>query len=115
MILTLFMNCKCTIYILKVYLLADDARGFLRTKITESPLKNIFEMNRSLLTGLTFFLPFPVLGISVHISLTLEGINIIDVFFISKIQVQKYTSPKPCCNVDQMLLRVPTVSYCYGN
>merc|ERR1719312_643976 len=46
------------------------ARGFFRTRITESPLRNIFEMNRSLFTGLAFFLPFPVLGSSVHISLT---------------------------------------------
>lgn len=51
------------------YLFADN--GFLKTKMTESPRKNIFEMNRSLFTGLTFFLPFPDLGISVHISLTL--------------------------------------------
>merc|ERR550532_2658870 len=50
------------------YLLA--AKGFLRTRMTESPRKNILLMNLSLLTGLAFFLPLPVLGISVHISLT---------------------------------------------
>lgn len=48
------------------------ANGFLRTKMTESPRRNIFEMNRSLLTGFTFFFPFPVRGTSVHISLTLK-------------------------------------------
>lgn len=54
-----------------VYLLGAVANGFLNTKITESPRRNIFDMNRSLLTGLTFFFPFPVLGTSVHISFTL--------------------------------------------
>ena len=33
------------------------ARGLLRTRMTESPLRNILEMNLSLLTGLAFFLP----------------------------------------------------------
>ena len=37
--------------------------GLRNTKITESPRKNIFEMKRSLFTGLAFFLPFPVLGV----------------------------------------------------
>merc|ERR1719367_1705699 len=46
------------------------ASGFLRTRMTESPLRNIFEMKRSLLTGFDFFLPLPVLGTSVHISFT---------------------------------------------
>lgn len=36
--------------------------GFLRTMITESPRRNILLINRSLLTGRAFFLPFPVLG-----------------------------------------------------
>lgn len=46
-------------------------RGFLRTRITESPLRNILEMYRSLFTGFPFFFcPFPDLGNSVHISLT---------------------------------------------
>ena len=78
------------------YLLgAAPAKGFLKTKITESPRRNILEMNRSLLTGLlcfntkeacylyyfffclekkvTFFFPFPVLGTSVHISFTFSS------------------------------------------
>merc|ERR1719222_505480 len=46
------------------------ARGFLSTRMTESPLRNILLMNRSLLTGFAFFFPFPVFGSSVHISLT---------------------------------------------
>merc|ERR1712241_1357328 len=46
------------------------ARGFFNTRMTESPRRNIFEMNLSLFTGLAFFLPFPVFGSSVHISLT---------------------------------------------
>merc|ERR1719493_25983 len=46
------------------------ASGFFKTRITESPLRNIFDMNLSLFTGLAFFFPFPVLGNSVHISLT---------------------------------------------
>ena len=33
------------------------ARGFFRTRMTESPRRNILEMKRSLLTGLAFFLP----------------------------------------------------------
>ena len=52
----------------KIYLAV--ASGFLRTRMTESPRRNILEMKRSLLTGLLFFLPFPVLGTSTHISLT---------------------------------------------
>ena len=46
------------------------ASGVLRTRMTESPRRNIFAMKRSLLTGLPFFWPSPVLGISVHISFT---------------------------------------------
>merc|ERR1711909_105975 len=44
--------------------------GFLSTRITESPRRNILEMYLSLFTGLDFFFPFPVLGTSVHISFT---------------------------------------------
>uniref|UniRef100_A0A1J3FXY8 Uncharacterized protein n=1 Tax=Noccaea caerulescens TaxID=107243 RepID=A0A1J3FXY8_NOCCA len=44
--------------------------GFLRTIMTESPRRNILLMKRSLLTASAFFLPFPVFGTSVHISLT---------------------------------------------
>ena len=40
------------------YLLA--AKGFLRTRMTESPRKNILLMNLSLLTGLAFFLPVKI-------------------------------------------------------
>lgn len=47
-----------------------NARGFFRMRITESPLRNIFEMNLSLFTGFDFFFPFPARGCSVHISLT---------------------------------------------
>lgn len=36
--------------------------GFLKTSITESPLKNSLLMNLSLLTGLAPFLPLPVFG-----------------------------------------------------
>lgn len=56
-------------FVVLVYLLMV-ASGFRKTRITESPLKNILEMKRSLFTGFTFFLPLPVRGISVHISLT---------------------------------------------
>lgn len=72
--MNVFIYAFESIFIMKnqmVYLLAAVASGFLKTKITESPRKNIFEMNLSLLTGLTFFFPFPVLGTSVHISFTL--------------------------------------------
>lgn len=41
--------------------------------MTESPRRNIFEINLSLLTGLAFFFPFPGFGISVHISLTFSN------------------------------------------
>ena len=34
--------------------------------MTESPRRNIFEMKRSLLTGLEPFCPLPVLGICMH-------------------------------------------------
>lgn len=51
---------------------ADVASGFLNTKMTESPRKNIFDINLSLLTGFTFFFPLPVRGTSVHISFTLS-------------------------------------------
>jgi len=49
-----------------------SANGFLRTRITESPRKNIFAMYLSLLIGFAF-LPFPVFGISYHISLTFSN------------------------------------------
>ena len=47
--------------------------GFLNTRITESPLRNILEMNLSLFTGAAFFAPFPVFGTSVQISLTFSS------------------------------------------
>lgn len=43
--------------------------------ITLSPLTNNFEMNRSLFTGLPFFLPLADLGVSVHICAELVGVN----------------------------------------
>ena len=46
------------------------ALGFLKTRITESPLRNILLMYLSLVTGFAFFWPFPTRGFSVHISLT---------------------------------------------
>jgi len=48
---------------------ADAAAGLRKTKITESPLRNIFATYLSLLTGFAFF-PLPFFGVSVHISLT---------------------------------------------
>merc|ERR1740123_2873833 len=45
--------------------------GFLRTRITESPRRNILLMNRSLFTGFAFFLP--PWGTSVHISRTFSS------------------------------------------
>ena len=36
------------------------AKGFLRTRMTESPRKNILLINLSLLTGLAFFLPVKI-------------------------------------------------------
>ena len=42
--------------------------------MTESPRRNILEMNRSLVTGLEAFFPLPVFGISVHISFTFSRI-----------------------------------------
>lgn len=47
--------------------------GFRTTNITQSPRRNILDMNRSLLTGLAFFLPLPRRGCSVHISLTFSS------------------------------------------
>jgi len=47
--------------------------GFLRTRITLSPLRNILGMYLSLFTGFAFFLPLPVFGVSVHISLTFSS------------------------------------------
>lgn len=49
------------------------ASGFRKTRITESPRRNILEIYLSLFTGLDFFLPFPVFGTSVHISLTFSS------------------------------------------
>jgi len=48
------------------------AKGFFNTKITESPRKNILAMYLSLLIGFAFF-PFPVFGISYHISFTFSS------------------------------------------
>ena len=44
--------------------------GFRRTRMTESPRRNILLMNLSLFCGVEPFFPFPDFGISVHISLT---------------------------------------------
>ena len=41
--------------------------------ITLSPRRNILEMKRSRLMGAAFFLPLPVFGTSVHISLTFSS------------------------------------------
>lgn len=49
------------------------ANGFLSTRITLSPRRNILEMYRSLLTGFDFFLPLPAFGVSVHISFTFSS------------------------------------------
>ena len=49
----------------------SEPRGLRRTKMTESPRKNIFEMNRSRVTGFT--LPLLPLGISVQISRTFSN------------------------------------------
>mmetsp|Transcript_2040 Transcript_2040/g.3195 ORF Transcript_2040/g.3195 Transcript_2040/m.3195 type:complete len:260 (+) Transcript_2040:678-1457(+) len=48
--------------------------GFRNTMTTESPRKNILLTNRSLFTARDALLPFPVLGISVHISVTFSKI-----------------------------------------
>lgn len=58
------VNCRCCAYF------SADASGFFKTMMIESPRMNILLMNRSRLTGFCFFLPFPVLGVSVHISFT---------------------------------------------
>ena len=47
--------------------------GFLITKMTESPRKNILGMKRSLGSGSAFFWPLPVLGTSVQYSLTFSN------------------------------------------
>lgn len=47
-----------------------NAAGLLTTKITESPLKNIFETYRSLFIADPLCFPFPPLEYSVHISFT---------------------------------------------
>lgn len=49
------------------------ARGFRKTKITESPRRNNLLIKRSLFTGLDFFFPFPGRGTSVHISFTFSN------------------------------------------
>lgn len=47
--------------------------GLRRTNMTESPRRNILLMYLSLFTGLAFFVPFPVFGVSVHISFTFSS------------------------------------------
>lgn len=59
------------------------ANGLRSTRITESPRRNILEINLSLLTGFDFFFPLPVFGTSVHISFT---------FSRTMLQCLKYTS-----------------------
>jgi len=57
----------------KSHLSVAVARGFLSTRITESPRRNILLIYRSLLTGFAFFVPFPDFGNSVHISFTFSS------------------------------------------
>ena len=47
--------------------------GLRSTTITLSPRRNILLMKRSRLMGMAFFLPLPVFGTSVHISLTFSS------------------------------------------
>ena len=49
------------------------ARGFLRTRMTESPRRNILLMKRSLFTGLAFFLPEKKMSIRVEIHQVLNS------------------------------------------
>lgn len=49
-----------------------NGRNVVLPKMTVSPRRNILLMNRSLLTGFAFF-PLPLLGTSVHISLTFSS------------------------------------------
>ena len=51
------LSCRLKALYLCLYL------GFLRTRMTESPLMKSLGMKRSLLTGVEPFLPLPVLGI----------------------------------------------------
>ena len=80
------------VFVTGVYLAA--ASGFLSTRITESPLRNILLIYLSLLTGLDFFFPLPALGTSVHISLT---------FSITMLQCLKQTTCYNVCNKQQDL------------
>ena len=63
----------CQIQVIILLLLLLLSPGLRSTRITESPRSNILAMYLSLLTGRAFFLPFPVLGVSVHISLTFSS------------------------------------------
>ena len=62
------------VYIVSSIVLKEDYLGFLNTKMTESPRKNILLMNLSLFTGLEPLLPRPDLGCSVQNSLTFSNI-----------------------------------------
>ena len=56
---------------MKVHLPATA--GLRKTKITESPRKNILAIYLSLFTGFDLVFPLPDLGVSVHISLTFSS------------------------------------------
>ena len=53
----LFLSFSLLLYWMAGPLPPAEASGFLRTRMTESPLRNIFGMYRSLFTGFDFFLP----------------------------------------------------------
>ena len=53
----LFLSSALLLYWMAGPLPPAEASGFLRTRMTESPLRNIFGMYRSLFTGFDFFLP----------------------------------------------------------
>lgn len=72
------------------------AMGFLRTRMTESPRRNILEMYLSLLTGLDFFFPLPVFGVSVHISFTFSR-TILQCLKLNKDYVNLCTNNNQVC------------------
>lgn len=69
--------------------------GFLSTRMTLSPLRNILLMNRSLYTGAAAFRPFPVLGISVHSSFT-----------FSRIMLQCLSNAFTCASSFRLVLKI---------
>lgn len=91
------------------------AKGFLRTRMTESPLRNILEMKRSLLTGLLCKNNgrFSQLVVKKVTELMLPSSCLCQIW--ASLSTSLWHSPGPCCSACQRPWHVRGASCCSGS